>query len=67
MEQGIEVIGNPEPGRYIVCLDPDADADRIIDWLIRDILAKGCRIRKVAPIVPTLEDIYINYLAGVKA
>jgi ABC-2 type transport system ATP-binding protein len=67
IEQGIEVIGNPEPGRYIVCLEPDADADRIIDWLIRDLLAKGCRIRKIAPIVPTLEDIYINYLAGVKA
>jgi hypothetical protein len=61
------MIGNPEPGRYIVCLAPGADADLIIDRLIRDVLQKGCRIRKIAPIVPTLEDIYINYLAGVKA
>ncbi|HEY3421338.1 MAG TPA: ABC transporter ATP-binding protein [Methanomassiliicoccales archaeon] len=64
---GIEVIGNPEPGRYIICLAPEADADQVIDRLIRDVLTKGGRIRKVAPIVPTLEDIYINYLAGVKA
>ena len=65
--EGIEMIGNPEPGRYIVCLAPGSDADQIIDRLIRDIMRKGCRIRKIAPIVPTLEDIYINYLAGVKA
>jgi ABC-2 type transport system ATP-binding protein len=65
--EGIEMIGNPEPGRYIVCLAPGADADQIVDRLIRDVLQKGCRIRKIAPIVPSLEDIYINYLTGVKA
>jgi ABC-type multidrug transport system ATPase subunit len=65
--EGVEMIGQPEPGRYIVCLAPEADADRVIDAVIRDILAKGCRIHKIAPIVPSLEDIYINYLAGVKA
>ena len=54
-------------GRYIVCLAHDTDADQVIDRLIRDMLEKGCRIRKIAPIVPTLEDIYINYLSGVKA
>ncbi|MGD0817684.1 MAG: ABC transporter ATP-binding protein [Methanomassiliicoccales archaeon] len=65
--EGVEMIGQPEPGRYIVCLAPEADADRVTDMLIRDMLAKGCKIRKIAPIVPTLEDIYINYLARVKA
>ena len=65
--ESIEMIGQPEPGRYIVCLTPEADPDRVIDALIRDMLAKGCRIHKIAPIVPTLEDIYINYLAQVKA
>ena len=65
--EGIEMIGQPEPGRYIVCLTPEADPDRVIDALIRDMLANGCRIHKIAPIVPTLEDIYINYLAQVKA
>lgn len=66
-KDGIEVIGRPEPGRFIICLAPGADLDQVIDSLIRDILAQGCRIRKIAPIVPTLEDIYVNYLAGVKA
>jgi ABC-2 type transport system ATP-binding protein len=65
--EGVEVIGNPEPGRYIVCLAPKADADQVIDGLVREVLANGGRIRKIAPIVPTLEDIYVNYLAGVKA
>jgi ABC-type multidrug transport system ATPase subunit len=64
---GIEVIGQPQPGRYIICLEPGADPDHIIDLMVKDILSKGCRIHKVAPIVPTLEDIYINYLAGAKA
>jgi ABC-2 type transport system ATP-binding protein len=63
----IEMIGQPEPGRYIICLAPEADADLVIDAIIRDILSKGCRIHKIAPIVPSLEDIYINYLSGVKA
>ena len=65
--EGVEVIGQPQPGHYIICLAPKANADQIIDTLIREMLAKGCRIHKVAPIVPTLEDIYINYLAGAKA
>ena len=64
---GVEVIGEPEPGRFIVCLTPGADVDQVVDALIKDMLAKGCRIRKIAPIVPTLEDIYVNYLSGVKA
>jgi ABC-type multidrug transport system ATPase subunit len=65
--EGVEMMGQPEPGRYIICLVAGADADRVIDAVIRDILSKGCRIHKIAPIVPSLEDIYINYLAGVKA
>jgi ABC-2 type transport system ATP-binding protein len=65
--EGVEVIGQPEPGRFIVCLTPGADIDAVIDGIIKDMIAQGCRVRKIAPIVPTLEDIYINYLAGVKA
>ena len=64
---GVEVIGEPEPGRFIVCLVPGTDVDQVVDALIKDMLAKGCRIRKIGPIVPTLEDIYVNYLSGVKA
>jgi len=63
---GVEMVGNPEPGRYIVCLSPKADADLVIDAILRDMLAKGCKVHKIAPIVPSLEDIYINYLARVK-
>ena len=64
---GIEIIGRPEPGRFIVCLVPGADPDQVIDMLIKDMMAQGCRIHKIAPIVPTLEDLYVKYLAGVKA
>jgi ABC-2 type transport system ATP-binding protein len=65
--EGIEVIGQPEPGRFIVCLAPRADIDQVVDIIIKDMMAQGCRIHKIAPIVPTLEDIYINYLAEVRA
>jgi ABC-2 type transport system ATP-binding protein len=65
--EGVEFIGLPETGRYIICLTSGADVDQVVDVLIRDILKEGCKIRKISPIIPTLEDIYINYLTGVKA
>jgi ABC-2 type transport system ATP-binding protein len=61
---GIKEVVEPEPHHLIVRLAKDADIDIVVDELIRQLLAADCRIRKVSPIAPTLEELYIRYLGG---
>ena len=61
---GIREIIESEPHHLVVRLEKGADIDAVVDGLIRHLLASDCRIRKVSPIAPTLEELYIRYLGG---
>jgi len=61
---GVKEIIEVEPSHLVLRLVEGADVDAVIDELIRKLLSAGCTIRKVAPIAPTLEELYIRYLGG---
>jgi ABC-2 type transport system ATP-binding protein len=61
---GVREIVEPEPHHLVVRLAKGADVDVIVDELIRQLLAADCRIRKISPVTPTLEELYIKYLGG---
>jgi ABC-type multidrug transport system ATPase subunit len=61
---GVMEIVEPEPHHLVVRLAKGADVDTIVDELIRQLLAADCRIRKISPVAPTLEELYIRYLGG---
>jgi len=62
--RGIREVVEPDPHHLIVRLEKGADIDAVVDELIRQLLASDCRIRKVSPVAPTLEELYMRYLGG---
>ncbi len=62
--EGVREIVEPEPGHIVIRLTAGADVDSVVDGLIHQFISAGCRIRRVSPITPTLEELYIRYLGG---
>jgi ABC-type multidrug transport system ATPase subunit len=61
---GVREIVETEPNHLVVRLAKGADVDVVVDELIRMLLSADCKIRKVSPVAPTLEELYIRYLGG---
>lgn len=55
------------PNRHISHVQPDADVDRTIALLIDGFRAAGCVIRSIHPVVPDLEETYVEFLREVPA
>ncbi|MDD1743492.1 MAG: ABC transporter ATP-binding protein [Methanomassiliicoccales archaeon] len=59
---GVQNVQLEVPGRYRIRLNQEADPDEMTQIVIEALLASGCRIRSIRPLLPTLEQIYVNYL-----
>ncbi len=65
---GYVSVENVALNRFVVHLEQNTDLDAAIHELITDLLAQGSRIRSISAVSPTLEQLYVNYLAkGVHA
>ena len=64
---GVEGVEQPEEDRYSVHLRDGADADDVMDGLLRLLSKSGCRVRSASPVTPTLEQLYMRLLGGGEA
>ena len=60
---GVQSVQLETAGRYRLRLMPGADFDEVTQEVIVALVASGSRIRSVRPLLPTLEQIYVDYLA----
>ncbi|HXZ24393.1 MAG TPA: DUF4162 domain-containing protein, partial [Methanomassiliicoccales archaeon] len=61
--EGYVSVDNIALNRFIVHLEESTDLDAAIHELITDLIAQGSRIRSISAVSPTLEQLYVNYLA----
>jgi ABC-2 type transport system ATP-binding protein len=60
--KGVKDLEQPSPNRLLAQLESEADADEIIDGLIRGLLELGSRIRSVTLLSPSLDEVYLKYV-----
>jgi len=60
---GVQSAHLEAAGRYRVRLSPGADFDQVTQGAIEALMTNGSKIRSVRPLLPTLEQIYVDYLA----
>lgn len=65
--KGIKRIIKKSENKFLINIEKTVDTDEITQKLIEDLLKHDCKIRSVAPLSPTLDEIYQFYLRkGVK-
>ena len=60
--QGVETVEQPSPGRVRLTLQPNADADEVINEVVKAIVRLGIRVQGVSLLSPSLDEIYFNYV-----
>lgn len=60
--KGIKRIEQPVPNKLIAHIDGEADVDDMIDDLIKQLIALGCKIRSFSPVSPSLDEVYLKYV-----
>ncbi|HLN89039.1 MAG TPA: ABC transporter ATP-binding protein [Candidatus Binatia bacterium] len=60
--KGVVSADQPSPGRVLVSLSPDADADEVINEIVRVIAKLQVKVRGIILLEPSLDEIYFNYV-----
>ena len=58
----VSKVEETSPGRILVYVQAGADEDLVINDLVSSIAAFGIRIRSIALLSPSLDEIYLNYV-----
>ena len=62
--KGVKSLEQPAPNRLLVHLDSEADINKTIHNLIQGLMKLNCRIRSFAPVSPSLDQVYLQYIEG---
>lgn len=60
--KNVKDVEQPSPGRVLVNLEEGADEDQVIRDVVQDVAKLGIRVRGIALLSPSLDDIYSNYV-----
>ena len=56
-------VEQPSPGRVLVHLEAGADEDQVVNDIVQSIVKVGIRVRGIALLEPSLDEIYLNYVS----
>ncbi len=59
---GVISLEESAPNRLLVNLESGANSDETIHRLIQGLTKLGCRIRSFAPVSPSLDEVYLQYV-----
>ena len=62
--KGVEKIEQVTPERIFVYLEPEANLDETSHRLLKRLVDLDCRIRSFGPVVPNLDEVYLDYVEG---
>lgn len=60
--KGVVSADQPSPGRVLVNLSADADADEVINEIVQVIAKLQVKVRGITLLSPSLDEIYFNYV-----
>jgi len=59
---GVKTVQQPTPGRILLTLRSETDADEAINSISKAIVKFGIQIRSISLLSPSLDEIYLNYV-----
>ncbi len=62
--KGVKDVEQPSPGRILVTVENDADPDLVVDGIIHSVVKLGIKVRGIALLAPSLDEIYLSYVQG---
>jgi ABC-2 type transport system ATP-binding protein len=65
--KGIQTVEQSTPGRILLDLETEVDADQVINEAIKIIVKLGIQIRGITLLMPSLDEIYLRYVEEAKA
>jgi ABC-2 type transport system ATP-binding protein len=60
--KGVKSVEQASPGRFLASLHVDADADEVINNLIRNVVKLKIKVRGVTLLSPSLDEIYLKHV-----
>jgi ABC-2 type transport system ATP-binding protein len=60
--EGVKTAEQPSPGRIVLALQSQIDADEAIDAIVKAVVKLGIRVRGISLLSPSLDEIYLNYI-----
>ena len=60
--KNVKSVEQPSPDKVKVNLEADADPDEVIEALVQSVVKLGIRIRGIGLVMPSLDEIYFNYV-----
>jgi hypothetical protein len=60
--ENVKEVEQPSPGRILVTLETGADADKVIDEIVQNIVKLKIKVRGVTLLSPSLDEIYFKYV-----
>lgn len=60
----LEQVEEKNDSHYILHFKNTVDLDEVTHLIIEKLINSGSRIRSIAPVIPTLDEIYENYVKG---
>jgi len=60
--KNVKGVAQTSPGRVLVNLEAGADEDQVVNDLVQIVAKRGIRIRGLALLSPSLDEIYLNYV-----
>jgi ABC-2 type transport system ATP-binding protein len=60
--KNVKSVEEPSPRRVLVNLEPDSDEERLVNDVVQSIVKLGIRVRGVALLEPSLDEIYLSYV-----
>jgi ABC-2 type transport system ATP-binding protein len=61
--KGVKAAEQPSPGRILLALEADVDADSVVNDVVQVVVKLGIRIRGITLLQPSLDEIYFNYVS----
>jgi ABC-2 type transport system ATP-binding protein len=65
--KGVISVAQPSPGRILLDLEENADADQVINDTVKNIVKLGIQIRSINLLMPSLDEIYFKYVQEIRA
>ena len=59
---GVQRMEETAPRRLRVRLTSAADPDEVIHRLLVGLIDRGCRVRSLNPVMPSLDQVYLQYV-----
>lgn len=62
--ESVKEVEQPMPNRILIILEEGGNVDQVTNEILQYLVKMGGRIRRIGPVSPTLDELYLRYVEG---